>query len=151
MPEKESNNNKSSLMKKITVLPLLAIILICCTNPKKEVGDIKDKRISLHADTINVVKLTDTLVIYESTCRGCAYEQSTHFDISDSLGVIKLLHVETTDNNSSDMAGGNISKDLVLIPLKAGATTIKLYKFWKEEATAKDSANFTSYKIQVQN
>ena len=105
----------------------------------------------LLTDTLNVVKLSDTLVIYESTCRGCAYEGSTHFDISDSLGLVKLLNVVTIDNSSPDMAGGSISKDLILIPLKTGAATIKLYKFWEEQTTAKDSARFTSYKIEVRN
>jgi hypothetical protein len=138
-------------MKKVVSILIAVIFFLSCTNKKKEPTVLKDTKISLRTDTLNVVKLTDTLVIYESTCRGCAYEQSTHFDISDSLGVIKLLNVVTTDNNSPDMNGGNISKDLILIPLKAGATTIKLYKYWKEEATAKDSANFTSYKILVQN
>jgi hypothetical protein len=137
---------------RITVIFIFtALLAIACTTKKNNPAIEKDNRISLHSDTLNVVKLTDTLVIYESTCRGCAYEQSTHFGISDSLGIIKLLLVETADNNSPDMAGGNISKDLILVPVKAGVTAIKLYKFWKEEATAKDSANFTLYKIEVQN
>ena len=138
-------------MKKLSAFGFVVFILACCTNTKKEVIDVTDTKIPLHTDTLNVVKLTDTLVIYESTCRGCAYEMSTHFDISDSVGIIKLLHVETTDNNPPGISGGNISKDLVLVPLKTGSTTIKLYKFWKPEATATDSAGFTTYKIEVRN
>ncbi len=138
-------------MKKLSAFGFMVFILACCTNTKKQVVDVTDTKIPLHTDTLNVVKLADTLVIYESTCRGCAYEASTHFDISDSLGIIKLLHVETTDNNSEGINGGSISKDLVLVPIKTGSTTIKLYKFWKTEATAKDSAGFTSYKIEVRN
>ncbi|MBK8311990.1 MAG: hypothetical protein IPL04_14870 [Chitinophagaceae bacterium] len=56
--------------------------------------------------------MTDTLVIYESTCRGCAFEGSTNFEISDSLGIIKLYDIITEDNNPSDMDGGSISKTL---------------------------------------
>lgn len=138
-------------MKKLSTFGIIVFILAFSTNTKKEVVDLTDTKIPLHADTLNVVKLTDTLIIYESTCRGCAYESSTHFDISDSLGIIKLLYVETTDNNPPGIIGGNISKNLVLVPIKAGTTTIKLYKFWKPEPTAKDSARFTSYKIEVRN
>jgi hypothetical protein len=138
-------------MKQLIVLTIAAIFILSCTNNKKEPAGKKDTKMSLRTDTINVVKLTDTLVIYESTCRGCAYEQSTHFDISDSLGIIKLEDIITTDSNPSGMDGGSISKDLILVPLKTGTTIFKLYKFWEQVATAKDSARFTSYTIEVRN
>src|SRR5450432_1386644 len=138
-------------MKKLFLFPVDVVFLLCCTNAKKEITGTKNNKVMLRTDTINVVKLTDTLVIYESTCRGCAYQQSTHFDISDSLGAIKLVDIITTDNSSPDMAGGSISKDLILVPLKTGSVTMKLYKFWKEQTTAEDSAGFTTYKIEVRN
>ena len=141
-------------MKKVFFIPVIFLCLISCTNSKKEKekeATIEDKRISLHSDTINIVKLTDTLVIYESTCRGCAYEQSTNFGISDSLGVIKLEDVITRDSNPDNMDGGSVSKTLVLIPTKTGTTTFKLYKFWEQQHTAKDSARFTTYTVEVKN
>ena len=49
------------------------------------------------------------------------------------------------------MDGGSISKTLVLVPTKIGTTTFKLYKFWKQERTAEDSARFSSYSIEVKN
>jgi len=137
-------------MKKI--IPALVVILFfSCNNNKKAAVAIKETKVSLRTDTLNVVKLSDTLIIYESTCRGCAYEQSTHFDISDSMGIVQLVTITTTDNNPPDMDGGNISKDLILVPLKTGTTTFRLYKFWKDLATAEDSARFTSYTIEVRN
>ena len=142
-------------MKKIIFILVLFFAFASCTDSKKEKEVIKvikeDNRISLRSDTINLVKMTDTMVIFESTCRGCAYESSTNFDISDSLGIVKLDNVITTDNSSPDMAGGSISKTLVLIPVKAGLTSIKMYKFWTEEKKAADSARFTSYTIEVRN
>jgi hypothetical protein len=135
-------------MKKFIVLFFISIAVISCTNNSKEIVDV-DNKISLKPDTINAVKLTDTLVIYESTCRGCAYERSTNFAISDSMNIIKLADIITTDNSPADMDGGSISKDLLLVPQKTGATIIKLYKFWKQEKAAEDSARFTSYKIEV--
>ena len=135
-------------MKTFFLIISFAIALFSCSNKETEV---KDNKISLHSDTLNVVKLTDTLVIYESTCRGCAYETSTDFGISDSMNIIKLHDIITTDNNSSDMSGGSISKDLILVPLKTGVTKIKLYKFWTMNKTAKDSATFTTYNIEVKN
>ena len=83
-------------MKTILLLPVIAVVLLCCTNTKKEAAVIIDSKIALRTDTINVVKLTDTLVINESTCRGCAYENSTAFAIKDSLDLVQLLTVETS-------------------------------------------------------
>lgn len=136
-------------MKQQLVFIATAIVLLNCAIKKKEAGK-KDNRIYLQRDTLNVVRLTDTMVIYESTCRGCAYESSTAFAIKDSLGVIKLETIETSDNNSPDVAGGNISKLLILVPVKAGITNIKMYKFWKGvPSVMNDSLPFTTYQIEV--
>lgn len=134
-------------MNKLFFIALLSITFVSCNNNSREV--IKDNRIALQTDTLNVVKLTDTLVIYQATCRGCAYERSTNFAISDSMNIIKLEDVITTDNSPDDMDGGSISKDLILVPVKPGITIMKLYKFWTMEKSAKDSARFTTYKIEV--
>ncbi len=139
-------------MKKIYLLPFILFFLLSCTNAKKEIVESKETKVMLRADTINVVKLTDTLVIYESTCRGCAYESSTAFAVKDSLDMVKLLTVETVDNSSPDMAGGSISKNLILVPVKAGSTIVKMYKFWKGvPSSINDSLPFTSYKIEIRN
>lgn len=139
-------------MKKICLLPVILFFLLSCTNAKKEIVESKETKVMLRADTINVVKLTDTLVIYESTCRGCAYESSTAFAVKDSLELVKLLTVETVDNSSPDMTGGSISKNLILVPVKAGSTIVKMYKFWKGvPSSINDSLPFTSYKIEIRN
>ena len=134
-------------MNKIFFIFFVSLIIVSCNNNLKNV--VADNRVALRTDTLNIVKLTDTLVIYESTCRGCAYERSTNFAISDSMDLIKLADIVTTDNSPADMDGGSISKDLVLVPQKTGITNMKLYKFWSQERTAKDSARFTLYKIEV--
>jgi hypothetical protein len=138
-------------MKQITIYFFLVLLIFSCTDSKNE-AEKKDNRIYLHSDTLNVVRLSDTLVIAESTCRGCAYESSTAFAIKDSLQIVKFDGVETHDNNPEGMSGGNISKLLVLVPLKTGSTTIKMYKFWKGVPSAmNDSLPFTTYKIEVRN
>ena len=134
-------------MNKLFFIVLVSTVVTSCNNSTKDV--VADNRIALRTDTINTVKLTDTLVIFESTCRGCAYERSTNFAISDSMNIIKLADIVTTDNSPADMDGGSISKDLILVPVKPGITIFKLYKFWAQEKTAKDSAGFASYKIEV--
>ena len=85
------------------------------------------------------------------TIRRIGDKQSTNFGISDSLGVIKLEDVITRDSNPDNMDGGSVSKTLVLIPTKTGTTTFKLYKFWEQLHTAKDSARFTTYTVEVKN
>jgi hypothetical protein len=134
-------------MKKIVSF-FFIVLVVSCNN--KEPGSNIDHKIMLKADTLNLVKLSDSLVIYESTCRGCAYESSTTFAVSDSLNLIKLAAVITTDNNSSEMAGGSVSKELILVPLKKGNTIFKVYKFWSQQTMGKDSSNFISYRIAVQ-
>jgi hypothetical protein len=139
-------------MKKIIYLLTSLIILISCKDKKNEPTIEKDNRISLRSDTLNVVKLTDTLVIYESTCRGCAYENSTAFVIKDSLDLVKLLTVETMDNSPAGMAGGSVSKHLIIVPVKTGSTTIKMYRFWEGvPVEMNDSLPFTPYQIEVRN
>ncbi|MEP7256342.1 MAG: hypothetical protein ABI666_11250 [Ferruginibacter sp.] len=138
-------------MKTIFLFAFVVVFFIRCNDDKKIEVLKEDKRIALRTDSINVARLADTLVIYESTCRGCEYEGSTRFDISDSLGIIKLLDVITNDNNSADTDGGSISKELVLVPLKIGTTTIKQYKFWSEKTASQDSARFKTYTIEVRN
>lgn len=139
-------------MKKIISVVSFLLLITACNNAKsKKQEPAPDKRIMLRADTLNVVKMTDTMVIYESTCRGCAYENSTHFAIADTLGIVELDHVETHDNSRPDMDGGSIAKYLVIVPKKTGTTTMKMYKFWEKPATAKDSANATTYTIEVKN
>ena len=124
-----------------------AIFFVCC-NHRQQVP-VEEKRIVLRTDSTNVVKLTDTMVIYESTCRGCAYEASTRFEINDSMGIIKLQKVISSDNNKGDVAGGSIGKELVLVPLKTGSTKVKLYKFWSDRTAADDSTRFKQYMIEV--
>ena len=137
-------------MKKVILLSAISAFLICCNNNKQKVTE-KDNRIYLRTDTLNVVKLTDTLVIYESVCRGCAYEGSTYFSINDSMGNIVLQEVITKDNHSPDVAGGNISKILILTASTIGKSSFKLYKFTNGLPTEKDSAIFTRYNVEVKN
>jgi hypothetical protein len=137
-------------MKNIMLLSIVSLFLLCCNNSPASKKNT-DKRIALRSDTLNVVKLTDTLLIFESACRGCAYEASTYFGLSDSTDIIQLQEVITKDNNPPDMEGGNISKTIVLFCAKPGKTSFKLYKFLTSNATAKDSALFTRYDVEVKN
>lgn len=137
-------------MKNILLIIIVSMIVLSCSNnstdDKKQAAD---KRIALRFDTVNTVRLSDTLVIFESTCRGCAYEGSTSFGIVDSMEIIKLADVITIDNNSPEMAGGNVSKQVILVPLKTGVTNFRFYKFWDRPETAADSGMFRYYKIEV--
>ena len=139
------------MMKKLFFVPLFSVSLLWCTPHTKGITGQTDTRVVLRADTLNTVKLTDTLLINESTCRGCVFQETTHFAVVDSMGLIKLLDVITEDRNSPEVNGGSVYKGVVLLPLKTGTTTFKLYKFWKQETAAEDSANFISYRVTVKN
>ena len=129
---------------------IISLLLIAsCSNKDKEAS--ASNWISLRADSINTVTLSDTLVIYESICRGCAYEGTVRFGISDSLEMIKLVDVIGSDNNSDDMEGGSISQDILLKPVRTGTTTIKLYKILSPDTAKEDSAKFRTYTITIKN
>jgi hypothetical protein len=151
--KKEKQKFKSSMKKSISITILLvSISLFGCEHLKKHFASHNgDNRIMLKRETLNVVTMKDTMIIYEGVCRGCAYENSTHFEIIDTNGIVELNRIITTDNTPKDVDGGNINKDLVIIPKKTGSTTIKLYKFSKEIPDAADSLNFSQYKIEVRN
>jgi hypothetical protein len=139
-------------MKRVFTSVLILQAVISCGSSKKEKQETRNVNyITLRTDTLNAVNMSDTMIIFESTCRGCAYEESTEFSISDSTGIVKLDHIETHDYSRPGEDGGSISKNLIIVPKKTGRTVIKMYKFWEHPATAKDSANFTSYTIEIKN
>lgn len=109
------------------------------------------QRVELRSDTLNLVKLTDTLVIYESVCRGCEYENSASFAIHDSLQLLELYNIETADNNPPDVDGGSLQKYILLVPKKTGNTRFRLYSFLEQPPTAEDSTRFTEYSVMIQN
>ncbi|RYY65095.1 MAG: hypothetical protein EOO13_17610 [Chitinophagaceae bacterium] len=112
-------------------------------------GKLNKTHIVLAEGKTNTVQLKDTLWIAESTCRGCAYENSTSFDVEDSSGLVKLISIKTTDESASNTDGGSISKTLILVPTGIGSTSIKQYKYYGTEMTAKDSANYKTFSIEI--
>ena len=147
-------------MKKIIYSLLFIGLLTACKEknkvPVEPTTPAPDKnpvyqRVELRSDTLNLVKLTDTLVIYESVCRGCQYEHSASFAIADSLQLVALYNIETADNTPSDMDGGSLQKYILLVPKKTGTTRFKLYSFLEQPPTAEDSTRFTEYSLEIQN
>ena len=147
-------------MKKIIYSLLFLGLLPACkeksnepVEPDKPAPDKSPvyQRVELRNDTLNRVKLTDTLVIYESVCRGCEYENSASFAIEDSLQLIELYNIETADNTPPDMDGGSLQKYILLVPKKTGTTRFKLYSFLEQPPTAEDSTRFTEYSLEIQN
>lgn len=138
-------------MRSFFLLLFLLAGFITCDNGKGEPEKKKDNRVVLRTDSVNTVTLTDTMLIYESICRGCKYEGSVRFEIEDSSGGIRLLTVNTNDNNPGGMAGGNVGKELVLMPVKAGSTKMKLYKLLSPETANQDSSRYQTYTIEVKN
>lgn len=134
-------------MRKLSLI-VFALLIFSCTNSKNK--DQDKNKVYLSAGKLNTAKLTDTLVINESTCKGCDSEYSTHFDVSDSLGIVTLERIQTTDNNdSSKEQGATVKKDLFLVPVKTGKTQIKLYRYYGTRATAQDSMRFTVYNVEI--
>ncbi|HMU08683.1 MAG TPA: hypothetical protein PKC54_01645 [Ferruginibacter sp.] len=138
-------------MKSLLGLFILLAGFTACNNNKEEPAKEKDNRIVLRTDSVNIITLSDTMLIYESICRSCKYEGSVRFEIADSAAVVKLHAVNTHDNNHRDVEGGNVGKELVLVPVKAGSTKMKLYKFLSPETAKEDSARSQTYTIEVKN
>lgn len=134
----------------ITIVTLSMLLLFGCEHLKKHLfGSNSDNKIMLKTDTLNSVTMKDTMFIYENACRGCAYEHSIHFSIEDTANVVALHDVITTDSNPENMDGGSVSKDLIIVPKKIGSTTIKMHKFSNDIPDAKDSTDYTFYRVEV--
>lgn len=131
------------------LLTFAILVIVSCNNSTKEPEKKPSDLIIMTPGGLNDAKLTDTLVIYENVCRGCAYEKSTHFEVVDSNELVRVSKIETIDNTPPDTDGGSIDKHIYLVPVKAGSTKIKLYKFDNDNPTAEDSATFTTYAIQI--
>lgn len=97
----------------------------------------------------NLAQMNDTLVIYETVCRGCEYEKSTHFEIADSMNLVQTVKTVMLDYNAPGTEGGSIDKHIYMVPVKPGHTKIKLYKFNTETPTSEDSLTFTYYDIEI--
>ncbi|RTL58319.1 MAG: hypothetical protein EKK37_08245 [Sphingobacteriales bacterium] len=137
-------------MKLLITMIYLLLLSTCVSRNEKYTGD--DSRVVLYRDSSITVKLTDTLIIYESVCRGCQYENSTTFEIEDSTSTIKLVDIITRDNNPGNKDGGSISKKLLLVPQKTGAANFKLYKFnTGNPGDHRDSSFYVRYKVVVKN
>jgi hypothetical protein len=91
------------------------------------------------------------MVIHESTCRGCEYERSTRFEMNDSLNIVALQQIITTDNSPGDMDGGYINKDLIIKPIKTGITILRIYKIWSPKTASRDSTRYKSYTLDIRN
>lgn len=137
------------MFKATALTTLMFFCLAACTDNKDSTGNRDLHWVALRTDTINVVGLQDTLVIYQSVCRGCAYEGSTHFDVVDTSGNIQLTSILTHDDNHENTDGGSISKNLLLLASRTGTAEVRLYRFNTEQPTAEDSAKFTTYQILV--
>jgi hypothetical protein len=137
-------------MTKFFILVFVLIAFSCNDTEQKKPAKASDL-IIMTPQGKNVAQMNDSLVIYETVCRGCEYEKSTHFEISDSMDLVKIIKIETLDQNSHNTKGGFIDKHIYMVPLKPGQTKIKLYKFNTETPTAQDSLSFTYYDILIKN
>ncbi len=138
-------------MRSFWCMLVLLIAVYSCNDGRYGKTKGKDNRQVLHTDSINIVRLSDKLLIDESICRGCEYENSVRFSIRDSLEIVKLEKVITIDNSPPDMDGGYVSKEVMITPLNPGITTIRLYKILSSKTAKEDSARFKTYTIQVKN
>lgn len=110
-----------------------------------------DHMVSVKYDSVTRLKMSDTLVIFENTCRGCAYENTTKFVLNDTTSVVKLYDIITEDNSPPNMSGGTITKILLITPQKPGKADVTLYKYYEQEMTARDSASGQRITIEVVN
>lgn len=134
-------------MKFFLFLFLIGAGISTCKSNDSRFEERFQKMKELRQDTVNVVKLSDTLIIFEGTCRGCQYEHD--FFIKDTADIISLVSIDTKDYNSPDVDGGSMDKNIILKPLKTGKTTFKLYKFFGPERSAEDSARAINYPVEV--
>ncbi|MCC6721674.1 MAG: hypothetical protein IT243_05685 [Bacteroidia bacterium] len=109
----------------------VSIALLCSCNTKTI-----DKRIPLKSNIENNVKLGDTLVIFASDCKGCAF--STTYSFKDSLGIIKKTNYKSYDP-CPECDGGSYSVEIEFVALSTGKTTLKMYMETSESYEVSDT------------
>lgn len=131
-------------------LMLTGILLVAgCNTGKTKTPALSSDLIIMSPLSVNTGGMDDTLVIYESVCRGCEYEESTQFVLADSMNLVRVVKTETQDHNDPDTDGGSIDKHIFLVPVKPGKTKLKLFKFNTDSRTADDSLAFTYYELEI--
>jgi len=111
-------------------------------------GQFRKDHIVLSENGINKVSMRDSLWVEAFTCRGCAYEHSTSFDVDDPARLVKLVSIKTANDKSTNTDGGSINKTLILVPTRTGKTTLKVYRFY-DTKQQQDSSDFKSYDIEI--
>ncbi len=136
-------------MKRLFLFPLLAIMLIAC---ESDIEKRYKNMVSLRQDTLNVVHLNDSLVVYSGICRGCEYQFTVEFSAHDTAGIISFVELQTIDDNPPDMAGGSLYKNLIFAPQQEGNTLLNVYRFLNPRdsiLTMEDSAMVQTYSIKI--
>jgi predicted secreted protein len=134
---------------KVFAKPIFAnsfiIIAFACNQkqlPKKDY-------VLLRVDTINVVKLNSSLMFAQSTCRGCANQYIPNYSIKDSLGLIQLMRINNTDENSNNEVGGSADRSLEFKAIKTGKTILYVYKSYLSRDTINDKNETFKIAIEV--
>ncbi|MFY8089665.1 MAG: hypothetical protein ACOVMI_00300 [Chitinophagaceae bacterium] len=134
---------------KVFAKPIFAnsfiIIAFACNQkqlPKKDY-------VLLRVDTINVVKLNSSLMFAQSTCRGCANQYIPNYSIKDSLGLIQLMRINNTDENSNNEVGGSADRSLEFKAIKTGKTILYVYKSYLSKDTINDKNETFKIAIEV--
>ena len=134
---------------KVFAKPIFAnsfiIIAFACNQkqlPKKDY-------VLLRVDTINVVKLNSSLIFAQSTCRGCANQYIPNYSIKDSLGLIQLMRINNTDENSNNEVGGSADRSLEFKAIKTGKTILYVYKSYLSRDTINDKNETFKIAIEV--
>ena len=136
-------------MIKTWLFTICAISLaVSCKNQsatEKKTG----KRVVLRRFFVNTAGMYDTLVISQTTCRGCGYEQLTDMKVEDNLGLIKAETIESYDWRRSNGNGIEVRRDLLLLPVKTGdSTTLMFYRYYDDSHIARDTM---AYLVTIQN
>src|SRR5574337_1182165 len=94
------------------LMTVLILMTFGCNNTSQKTTTKSSDLIIMSPQGKNLAQMNDSLVIYETVCRGCEYEKSTHFEISDSMNLVKIVKIETLDHNSPGTEGGFMDKHI---------------------------------------
>jgi hypothetical protein len=125
--------------------------LLSCKNQETIKHD-KVNGITLQSDSLNIVKLTDSLVIYETLCGGCNDDtMRASFDIQDSEGLLKAQEERTVSDRRPGKEDNPVLKTFILVPLNTGSTKLSVSKYWHQPGATEDSESHKEYLIEIRN
>lgn len=110
---------------------ILCVLAFSCQEKYK---NTPEKYRHLDTNQVNILRIGEEFVLYNSRTDGLEYDNSLYFDIDTNF--VKLIETQV-EESSSDCAGCTTYYTQIYKTLKKGKTTIKVFKYTRADLSEK--------------